>query len=165
MRRSLASSINASPSTSLVSTSSTLSFSARPSSDIVFTITLSPPGFTRYFTFNRPFGEAEAGRIKRREKMMEGSSIMLQSVLAGWACVSYCRGLLTLVGPGGARQPEPMLLPIVILLLHTAAEWGSSSRSAACTDFAFYSTQICISSHQISWDDMLKMTDITNIDT
>ena len=67
MRRSLASIIKASPSTSLVNTSSTLVFSATPSSVTVFTITLSPPGFTLYFTFSRPFGDAEAEMIKRRE--------------------------------------------------------------------------------------------------
>ena len=44
---------------------------------------------------------------------------MLWPVLPGWACVSHCRGLLTLVGPGGGRLAEPMVLPIVILLLHT----------------------------------------------
>ena len=44
-------------------------------------------------------------------------------VLACWLCLFNCQGVRS-CGPGGGSVAEPMIVPIVILLLHTGLGLG-----------------------------------------
>ena len=57
-------------------------------------------------------------RCSRSEKEMERLH-----VLACWLCLFNCQGVRS-CGPGGGSVAEPMIVPIVILLLHTGLGLG-----------------------------------------